>query len=299
LTAPVLVIGATGQLAAALSRLGVVAARPVVAIGRPDADLARPEALGAKTRALAPALVINAAAYTAVDKAESEPEIAFRVNAEGAGALAAVCAEIGAPLIHVSTDYVFDGAGARPYPVDAPIAPLGVYGRSKAEGESLVRARLPRHLIVRTAWVYGEDGTNFLKTMLRLGASRPVLTVVDDQRGSPTYAADLAQGLARMASAALEPSFRRWGTYHLTNSGDTTWHGFAREIFRLAAQRGLPVPRLEPIPTRDYPTPARRPAYSVLDLAAARSGFGLEMADWRDALARCFARLELTDGIAA
>jgi len=299
LTAPVLVIGGRGQLATALSAVRTVGGRPVVALGRPRADLADPDSLASALRETAPALVINAGAYTAVDKAEAEAEQAFLVNARGPGVLAELCAYRGAPLIHVSTDYVFDGGGTAPYREDAAIAPLGVYGESKAQGEALIRSALASHLLVRTAWVYGEHGSNFLKTMLRLGAERPLLRVVDDQRGAPTYTADLAAGLAKMAAAALDPSFRGWGTYHLTNAGDTTWYGFAREIFRLAGESGRPVPRLEPIATRDYPTPARRPAYSVLDLVRTRDTFDLAIPDWRDGLSRCFAGLDRMNGATA
>lgn len=268
-------------------------------MGRPDIDLTRPHSLADAISRVSPAVVINAAAYTAVDRAESEPEQAFAVNAEGAGVLAGLCASGGIPLIHVSTDYVFDGAASSPYPVDAPIAPLGAYGRSKAEGEARVRAAAPRHVIARTAWVYGEHGANFLRTMLRLGAERPELGVVDDQHGSPTCTADLASALARIAGRALEPGFTGWGTYHVTNAGETTWCGFAREIFRLEAERGRPVPRLVPIPTSGYPTPARRPAYSVLDTGRTTAVFGIAMADWRDALARCFSRLDSMNGTPA
>ncbi len=292
MTSAVLVIGGSGQLAGALSRLGSLAGRPIVAAGRPRADLADKASLEALFEDTGPALVINAAAYTAVDKAEAEPDQAFLLNAEGPGALARLCAEAGIPLIHVSTDYVFDGTGTRPYREDDPVAPLGVYGASKAEGEGRVRAALARHVIARTAWVYSEQGSNFLKTMLRLGAERRLLSVVDDQRGSPTYAADLASALATIGAAILEPGFGKWGTYHLTNAGETTWYGFAREIFKVAGEQGRSVPQLEPIATSDYPTPARRPAYSVLDPTKARVAFGLEMADWREALKRCFTQLE-------
>jgi dTDP-4-dehydrorhamnose reductase len=292
LTAPVVVIGKAGQLALALARLGQIAGRPVVCAGRPEMDLTRRGALAQALAVQEPALVINASAYTSVDKAESERGQAFAVNAEGVGALAKICAKQGVPLIHVSTDYVFDGRSRKPYREDAPIAPLGAYGASKAEGERLLRESHERHIIVRTAWVYSEHGANFLKTMLRLAAEREVVRVVNDQRGTPTYAGDLAWALATMAKAVLgAETTAAWGTYHFTNAGETTWHGFAQETFRLAAARGLKVPRLEPIATSEYPTPARRPAYSVLDTSKVRTVFGLDPPDWREALSRCLASL--------
>lgn len=203
-----------------------------------------------------------------------------------------LCAERDVPLIHLSTDYVFDGAATRPYREDDPVAPLGVYGASKAAGEDAVRRCHPRHVIIRTAWVYSATGQNFLRTMLRLGAEREELGIVDDQRGTPTYAADIAQALGEIVIRVLDADpFTDWGTYHMTNSGETTWCGFAREIFRLSAGGGNRVPRLRPIATEDYPTPAKRPACSILDGTKLRDTFGVSMPQWQDGVRRCMERL--------
>jgi len=292
--ARVLVIGRTGQVATALA--AVCTPFELVFRGRPEADLTDPASLARALEEVAPDLVINAAAYTAVDRAESEPELARAVNADGAGALARLCARAGAPLIHLSTDYVFAGDATGPYPPDAPVAPQGAYGRSKAAGEAEVRAGQSRHLIVRTAWVYAARGNNFLNTMLRLAGERDRLTIVDDQSGAPTYAADIAVALCRIAEKVLaDPEVAPWGTYHLTNAGETTWFGFAREIFAIAAAHGRTVPQIVPVTTAEFPTPARRPAYSVLDTTATTRAFGVAMPDWRDALRRCLeARLTAT-----
>lgn len=237
-----------------------------------------------------PDVVINAAAYTAVDKAESEPDLAYAINARGPGSLAAACAERGVPLIHISTDYVFDGSKTSPYREDDAIAPLGVYGQSKADGEAAVRHSNPRHVIARTSWVYGPDGANFLKTMQRLAATRDEIGVVGDQHGAPTYTDDLASALLGIAiELAQSPQDAAWGTYHIAGGGQTTWHGFASEIFAHHRAAGHKVPRLNEISTAQYPTPARRPAYSVLDQAKIGASFGVKMPDWRDSLTRHFA----------
>lgn len=286
----ILVIGKSGQVASALDRLNGASSFAYRCAGRDEADLTDPNSLAATIEAARPDLVINAAAYTAVDKAEEEPDLAHAVNAVGPAELAVLCQKHKLPLIHISTDYVFDGAGRKPYSVDHPINPLGVYGASKAAGEAGVRQRLERHFIFRTAWVYDEAGRNFLNTMLRLGAERPLLRVVDDQIGSPTYAGDIAAALDMVAQAILDNDGARLaGTYHLTNGGATSWHGFAAEIFAIAAGQGGKVPRLEAITTADYPTPARRPAYSVLDMTLSEQMFSLRMAPWQDALQRCMA----------
>ncbi|RDZ29264.1 dTDP-4-dehydrorhamnose reductase [Lysobacter silvisoli] len=231
---------------------------------------------------VAPNVVVNATAYTAVDRAEDEREAAFRANAEGPGRLARACAARGAALLHYSTDYVFDGSGTRPYREDDPTAPLGVYGASKLAGEQEIAASGARHLILRTAWVYATHGGNFLRTMLRLGAERDELRVVADQRGCPTPAwliADASAQILRQGIAA--PAVR-----HLVAAGETTWHGFAEAIFDRAYALGL-IPRrptVHPITTADYPTCAQRPAYSVLDTARLQADYGLRFPDWRDAL---------------
>ncbi|MFZ4806449.1 MAG: dTDP-4-dehydrorhamnose reductase [Hyphomicrobiaceae bacterium] len=288
----VLVIGQRGQLARALARHPSIGGHPVRCLGRAELDATDTAALDAALHAAAPVVIVNAAAYTAVDKAESEPAAALALNAALSGALAAHAAAQGIPLIHVSTDYVFDGTGTRPYREDDPIAPLGVYGATKAEGERLIRQALPRHVILRTAWVWSEDGHNFVKTMLRLGREREEVRVVADQRGSPTYAGDLAAAIATLAAAAVTDRERlAWGTHHLTNRGETTWHGFAAAVFAEAAAVGLKTPRLTAITTADYPTPARRPAYSVLDTTAAERRLGVALPDWRTSLATAFPKV--------
>ena len=235
---------------------------------------------------LAPARVVNAAAHTAVDRAESEPELAFRINAEAPRAMAEACASLGARLVHYSTDYVFDGGGDRPYGVDDATAPLGVYGRSKRAGEEALLDSGADVLILRTAWVYGLRGQNFLRTMLRLGAEREELGVVDDQIGSPTPA-----WLIAAVTTQLLDRDEVSGIHHLVAAGRTSWCGFASAIFDGAVRRGLlqRAPRVKPIPTSAYPTPARRPAFSVLDTGDL-AGLGIHLPDWRDALETTFDR---------
>jgi dTDP-4-dehydrorhamnose reductase len=204
--------------------------------------------------------------------------------------LARLCAAASLPLIHISTDFVFDGTRRRPYVETDAVLPLGTYGASKAAGETAVQRACAQHVILRTSWVYSAHGNNFLKTMLRLGAERAELGVVDDQRGSPTSAHDLADAIFEIAPRLVAANDKPlWGTYHLTGAYETTWHGFAAEIFRQAAIRGATVPRLKAITTADYPTPARRPAYSVLDNTKFLETFGFALPDWRASLSRCMA----------
>ena len=246
------------------------------------ADFDDPAALARTAAALAPDIVVNAAAHTQVDKAESEPGAAFRANAEAPAALAATCARTGALLVHYSTDYVFDGTGTRPYREEDATAPPGVYGASKLAGEQAIAASGARHMIFRTAWVYAAHGRNFLRTMLRLAAERDELRVVADQRGTPTPAALIADVTAHILARSPTAS----GLYHLTASGETTWHGFAEAIVDRAYALGQLArkPRVVPITTADYPTPAARPAYSVLDCTRLQQDFGINLPDWREAL---------------
>jgi dTDP-4-dehydrorhamnose reductase len=291
--APILVIGRSGQVAQALARLGRIGAHQVMAVGRPQADLTRPDTLAALLARHRPAAVINAGAYTAVDEAESAREQAFAVNSAGAGHLARACAKADVALIHISSDYVFNGRARRPYHEDDEVAPLSAYGASKAGGEIEVRCAGGRHVIVRTSWLYSETGRNFLTTMLKLGHERSELAIVDDQTGSPTYAGDVADAIARIVEAVVEGGRDDiWGTYHFASAGSTTWFGFAGEIFAHAEASGCRVPRLTPITTAEYPTPARRPAYSVLDTAKIARVFAIAAPDWRDAVARCMGCLE-------
>ena len=253
------------------------------------ADFDVPLALAELVRRVAPDVVVNAAAYTAVDRAETDVEAAFRVNASAPSALACACAREGSLLVHFSTDYVFDGSGTRPYREDDPTAPLGVYGASKLAGEQAIRDSGARHAILRTAWVYAAHGKNFLLTMLRLGAEREGVRVVADQVGAPTPAhwiADVTAELVRQGSDAS-------GTWHVTAAGQASWHAFAKALFEEAHAAGLlaRLPGVEPITTKEYPTPARRPAYSVLDTGRLRADFGVEPPQWREALRAVIAQL--------
>src|SRR5947208_14646146 len=259
-----LVLGAGGQVGRELCRREWPADYRVAAFDRADVDITREESIAAAMRRERPELVINAAAYTAVDRAETEPDAAWAANCTGPGQLAAACREAAVPLIHISTDYVFDGSKAGPYREDDPVNPLGVYGRCKEAGDRAIREALAEHVILRTAWVYSAHGHNFVKTMLRLAGERPVLRVVADQTGSPTSAADIAAAIAAVVRQVVAGQ-GRWGTYHFTGAGAVTWHGFAEAIFELAAPWRGPRPRVEASATADYPTPTRRPANSVPD----------------------------------
>jgi dTDP-4-dehydrorhamnose reductase len=258
----------------------------LIPLDRGAADITKAIVVGAVIARERPDLVINLAAYTAVDRAESEPEAAWAVNCAGVANVAAICGEDGTPLVHLSTDYVFDGCKSGPYHEGDAVNPLNTYGRSKEAGERAVRAAAPRHVILRTAWVYGAYGANFVKTMLRLGAERPVLRVVADQRGCPTAAADIAAALIAIAGR-IERGATDWGTFHFTAAGSTSWHGFAAEIVGLAqvlgAWPGASGPQVEPITTDQYPTAARRPMNSVLDCRKIEA-LGIAPPPWRSSL---------------
>jgi dTDP-4-dehydrorhamnose reductase len=271
------VVGAGGQLGRELVRCADPALE-CIPMQRAQLDIGDQQAVVARLGELAPQVVINAAAYTAVDSAESEPEAAHRANADGPACLARACAQLGARLIHVSTDFVFDGESAHPYPVDAPTSPLGEYGRSKLAGELAVRRALPGALILRTGWVYSGFGNNFVKTMLRLMAEREELAVVSDQVGTPTWARGLAGALW---AAAARPGLS--GTYHWSDAGVCSWYDFAVAICEEACELGLlaRAVKIRPIPAAEYPTPARRPAYSVLDKASSWQDLELEGVHWR------------------
>lgn len=279
----VLVFGKTGQVALALQRQAGRHGVILTALGREVADLADPAACAAVLAARIDAVdvVINAAAYTAVDRAEAEPDLARLVNAAAPAALAQVAAAAGKPFLHISTDYVFDGSGSRPWHVDDPTGPLGVYGATKLAGEQGVVAAGGSHAILRTSWVFSADGSNFVKTMLRLGGQRDSLNVVADQIGGPTPADDIADAVLQMAQA-LHAGQGTPGTYHFAGSPDVSWAAFAREIF---VQAGMAV-RVVDIPSTDYPTPARRPANSRLDCTSLQAAFGIARPDWRSGLAQ-------------
>lgn len=274
----ILVLGAGGQVGQALLSTAWPRHRTLHGLTRAQVDVADHRALEAALRDLKPDLVINCAAYTAVDKAEGDKAAAFQINAEAPGILARLTAQRDIALVHFSTDYVFDGRAKRAYREDDPIHPLSVYGASKAAGEAAVRAGNPRHLILRSSWVYAPWGHNFLLTMLRLAASREALGVVDDQVGAPTSALFIAKSLCLMIDRLFEEP--GWGTYHLSAAGQTTWFGFAGEIFRRLPK----APRLLPISSADYGAPALRPAFSLLDNGKIGQAFDLRQSDWLDQL---------------
>lgn len=285
------VIGQTGQLARELVTQGEGAGWQVMALARDVADLSDPEGAGNALEAVLPAhAVINAAAYTAVDRAESEEARTHTINAEAPGALAKVCADAGVPFLHVSTDYVFDGTKASPYTEDDATAPQGAYGRSKLAGEEAVMAAGGQWLIARTAWVYSPHGANFVKTMLRLGKTRDEMRVVDDQQGCPTAAHELARCLLVAANATVEDR-EAGGLYHLAGAGETSWAGFAEGIFSRAEPHWCRRPVLHRITTEEYPTPARRPANSRLDSAKFEADFGTRPEHWEMSLDTVMARL--------
>jgi len=291
-----LLLGGNGQLGRELRRslpaLGqVITATRDGTQAQRAADFLQPEMLGPLIRDVAPDVVVNAAAYTAVDRAETEREAAFCVNASGPEALARACAETGALLLHYSTDYVFNGTASRPWRETDPTAPLGVYGASKLAGERAIAASGARHIILRTAWVYAAHGNNFLQTMLRLARERDILRVVVDQIGTPTPAGWIADASASLLARPNLPS----GLWHLTAAGQTSWHGFAEAIVAEAQAQGL-LDRcsvVEAISTADYPTPTRRPAWSVLDTRKLQRDFGIVPQDWRAGLAATLAEMRL------
>ena len=287
-----LLLGGNGQVGRELRRSLLPLGELVVATrdgGDADAvaDFDAPASLAVLIERTAPEVVVNAAAYTAVDKAETDAAAAFRINAEAPAAIAQACVDTGALLVHYSTDYVFDGNATRPYREDDATAPLGVYGASKLAGEQAIRASGARHAILRTAWVYAAHGRNFLLTMLRLANERDELRVVADQIGAPTPAAWIADATAEIIRRGVMAS----GTWHLVADGETSWHGFAEAIVDEAHALGLIArkPRVVAIPTADYPTPARRPAYSVLDTTRLQRDFGIVPPDWRDGMRRTLA----------
>jgi dTDP-4-dehydrorhamnose reductase len=289
-----LIAGWHGQLARALVELAPAAADiEALSVGRPALDLCEPGSIARAMTGFRPDVIINTAAYTAVDKAESEPAAATALNAEGARLLAVEAARLGAALIHVSTDYVFDGAKAGPYIETDATAPINVYGASKLAGEQAVAAANPRHVIVRTSWVHSTTGQNFVKTMLRLARERPSLRVVDDQVGAPTYAPHLAAAILDIARgiARAGPAEGRWGLYHAAGTGYVSWCGLAREVFRVSAALGGPSVPVEAIPSTAYPTPARRPLNSRLDCGKLERDFALRLPPWQTGVADGVRRL--------
>jgi len=289
----ILLLGKNGQvgweLQRALAPLGEVVALDRHSPGHLRADFAEPESLAAVVRAVAPHIIVNAAAHTAVDKAESEPALARAVNAAAPAVLAREAHALGAWLLHYSTDYVFDGSGSEPWAEGSPTGPLSVYGRTKLEGENAIRASGCRHLLLRTSWVYGARGSNFAKTMLRLAKERDRLTVINDQTGAPTGADLLADVAAHMLRTAVQtPQVQ--GTYHVAAEGETTWHGYARHVIEFARALGQPITvpagAIEAVPTSAFPTPARRPANSRMNTQKLRTTFGLTLPPWQSGVER-------------
>lgn len=274
----ILVTGGNGQVASAL------AGHPGVrVVGRPAFDFDRPDTI-ASAVADRPALVVNAAAWTAVDAAEAEPEAARRANADGPAELARLCEAAGIPLIHLSTDYVFDGLKGAPYVETDPTSPTGVYGQTKLDGETAVLQACDRTVVLRTSWVYAPTGKNFVKTMLAAARKAPRLRVVADQRGCPTVAADLAAAILGVAARITDWQAGYRGVFHAAGTGDTTWHGLAQAAFAAGARHGLAAPPLDAIATADWPTPARRPPDSRLDCTKLHAVFGVRLPDWRASL---------------
>lgn len=275
------VTGKNGQVVSALQALAS-ADLEIVALGRPELDLAQPETVLQALSDAKPDVVVSAAAYTAVDKAESEPELAFAVNRDGAGAVAQAAKELGVPIIHLSTDYVFDGTKATAYVETDAIGPMSVYGLSKLEGENTVAEITPNHAILRTAWVYSEYGNNFVKTMLRLGESRDEINVVADQFGCPTSANDIASAIVEIArQLSTDSSPRLRGVFHLSGTGETNWANFAKRIFAFSAENGGKPMVVNDIVTAQYPTPAKRPANSRLDCSKLEEVFGIRLPAWQ------------------
>jgi dTDP-4-dehydrorhamnose reductase len=287
----VLVIGSGGQLGFELMRTAWPAGWSIGGLTHGDLDITDSSAVDRVLSASGSTLVVNAAGYTAVDRAESDPSAAFAVNRDGAAHVADACARTGIPLMHISTDYVFDGTKGDAYAEDDPVAPINVYGASKAAGEDEVRRRSARHLILRTSWLYGAHGSNFVKTMLRLGAERPELRVVDDQLGSPTAAADLAACIVQI-SQRIATAGPRWGTYHLCGTGATTWYEFARCIFDLRTSGRHVAPRLRAVSSAEFDAPARRPPNSRLDCGRMQRVFGVACPPWETSLARRLPEIE-------
>ena len=289
----ILITGKNGQVGTELARL--YQSHPgVVLTGRDECDLSNEQSIRDTVQQVKPAVIINAGAYTAVDQAEKESGLCFAINAQAPRILAQEAARLGALLVHYSTDYVFDGQKAEPYLETDPIHPLNVYGESKAAGEAAIAEVTTRYLVLRTSWVYGASGKNFLRTMLRLGAERPELRVVDDQRGAPTSAAAIAAATARLVD---QPQSAASGIYHMTAAGSTSWCGFARAIFEASA---LPSrPRVQPISTADYPTPARRPANSILSNDKFANIFGFRLPTWQQQLNDVLAGMQVETALRA
>ncbi|HIJ56553.1 MAG TPA: dTDP-4-dehydrorhamnose reductase [Deltaproteobacteria bacterium] len=287
-----LITGTTGQLGFELIRQVVDYSFEAVPISEDELDITDFDRVKKTFQRVKPDLVINPAAYTNVDQAESEPEAAFRVNRDGAENLARICIDHDIPLIHVSTDYVFDGKKNEPYVEDDQVLPLGIYGKSKAAGEQVIESLLPMHIIIRTSWLYGVYGHNFVKTMIRLGKERQELSVVSDQFGCPTSATDLAEAILSVTEQLFKASEPAWGTYHYCGKGITSWHRFAETIFEVVGRiQPVKPPAVRPIPTSEYPTQVERPAYAALCCDRIRHSFGVKQKPWQQSLEEVIKRI--------
>ena len=282
----VLITGAQGQVGKELTQIANEKGFEVISAGRGDLDITQAKNVESYITQCQPGIVINAAAFTAVDKAESEQDLAFAINRDGAKNIACACKKQNIPLLHISTDYVFDGTKSKSYSEDDSVSPLGVYGESKWQGEEAIRNNLSDYLILRVAWVFGAQGNNFVKTMLRLGNDRDELNVVADQFGGPSPARSIAQTLIDLVEQYQKNITLTWGTYHYCGNSKTTWYDFAKEIFKQAFESGLLIKQVKvnPITTAEYPTAAKRPGNSMLDCSKLKKTFGIEMPEWKEAL---------------
>ena len=290
----ILITGAQGQVGKELTLLAREKGFNIVAASRADLDITHAQNVENYIAQNRPDIVINAAAHTAVDKAESEQELAFAINRDGARNIASACKKQNIPLLHISTDYVFDGTKQEPYSESDTVSPLGTYGESKWQGEEAIRQNLNDHIILRVAWVFGAQGNNFVKTMLRLGHDRDELNVVADQFGGPSPAKDIAQTLIDLVEQYQKDKNLAWGTYHYCGKSKTTWYDFAKEIFKQAFKLGLlnKEVKVNPITTAEYPTAAKRPGNSMLDCTKLKTAFGIEMPEWKDALNKVLLELK-------
>lgn len=290
----ILITGAQGQIGKELVTIANEKSFGVIAASRAELDITQQQNVEEYIALHQPNIVINAAAHTAVDRAESEEGLAFAINRDGASNIAGACKKYNIPLLHISTDYVFDGTNSIAYTENDPVSPLGAYGASKWQGEEAIRQTLSEHLILRVAWVFGAQGNNFVKTMLRLGKDRDELNVVADQFGGPSPAKDIAQTLINLAERYKNNNSLAWGTYHYCGNTKTSWYDFSIEIFKQAYDKGLLKKHIKvnPITTAEYPTAAKRPVNSMLDCTKIETTFGIEMPDWKKALAQVLAELK-------
>jgi len=287
-----LIIGSKGQLG---SELVIECKRndfSFLALDLPEFNITDPSQVKKTLADFMPSIVINASAYTNVDMAETEPEIAYTVNSDGPANLALSCDKNRIPIIHISTDYVFDGSKGQPYVESDPVSPLGIYGKSKEKGESKLRSILKQHIILRTSWLYSAYGNNFVKTMLKLGKEKEIIKVVSDQYGCPTCAADLAEAVVDISKQITQNFKIAWGTYHYCGLGITTWHEFAKAIFEIASQyQNYKVSSVEAITTAQYPTKTKRPAFSALDCGLFKKHFGINIKPWQESLEKTIERI--------